>query len=520
MQSLQLQNESLVEIATFLIRRWSERENTTVEFSDRVNTKTRLHENRVILTPIEKRIGNEFQRYRQFRTSLWYESMRIKFCKKILSNDHAFGFILNTMETVRVEQLGRKLWKGMDEEIIFNYAYMLVGRPQLHTVYGKARIVEAFYQYFMFGTIKGEMQPSHFERVKKASDFAKKIVDESIRKKYDTEGLEKKVVEIIKILDIDSLLTIPVSLPFMKVGMALSEEELLKFLTIISKNKEGDFGKIDPKSALSGENIYDEYKVILDEKKKNEKKGLGPKSIGVQIPTVTNIDETIIYDMNLINNLKIKFKELKSGWKEQHHISGDEFDEENYIEGHEPFFTDIKKLIKSKIIILLDHSSSIASDALEYKKATLALCEVLAYLKVKFAVYAFNTHNRDIVCWLIKPDNMKWNNISAKRLAQVVANGSTPLAEVYGKMFQTLQSKRPDIFLTLTDGEPSDPDAVRNMTKSFKRLGINMVALGLGPNTIRATTIANNLKHLGYEKTMAVSRLRDIPSKVISILDV
>ncbi len=520
MQSLQLQNESLVEIATFLIRRWSERGNITVEFSDRVNTKTRLHENRVILTPIEKRIGNEFQRYRQFRTSLWYESMRVKFCKKILSNDHAFGFILNTMETVRVEQLGRNLWKGMDEEIIFNYAYMLVGRPQLHTVYGKARIVEAFYQYFMFGTIKGEVQSSHFERVKKASDFAKKIVDESIRKKYDTEWLEKKVVGIIKILDIDSLLTIPVSLPFMKVGMALSEEELLKFLSIISKNKEGDFGKIDPKSALSGENIHDEYKVILDEKKKNEKKGLGPKSIGVKIPTVVNIDETIIYDMNLINNLKIKFKELKSEWKEQHSISGDEFDEENYIEEHEPFFTDIKKLIKSKIVILLDHSSSIASDALEYKKATLALCEVLAYLKVRFAVYAFNTHNRDIVCWLIKPDNMKWNNISAKRLAQVVANGSTPLAEVYGKMFPTLQSKRPDIFLTLTDGEPSDPDAVRNMTKSFKRLGINMVALGLGPNTIRATTIANNLKHLGYEKTMAVSRLKDIPSKVISILDV
>jgi len=233
MQSLQLQNESLVEIATFLIRRWSERENITVEFSDRVNTKTRLQENRVILTPIEKRIGDEFQRYRQFRTSLWYESMRVKFCKKILSNDHAFGFILNTMETVRVEQLGRKLWKGMNEEIIFNYAYMLVGRPQLHTVYGKARIVEAFYQYFMFGTIKGEVQSSHFERVKKASDFAKKIVDESIRKKYGTEWLEKKVVEIIKILDIDSLLTIPVSLPFMKVGMALSEEELLKFLTII-----------------------------------------------------------------------------------------------------------------------------------------------------------------------------------------------------------------------------------------------------------------------------------------------
>jgi hypothetical protein len=47
-----------------------------------------------------------------------------------------------------------------------------------------------------------------------------------------------------------------------------------------------------------------------------------------------------------------------------------------------------------------------------------------------------------------------------------------------------------------------------------------MVSLGLGPNTVRATTIANNLKHLGYEKTMAVSRLKDIPSKVIGILNV
>ena len=125
-----------------------------------------------------------------------------------------------------------------------------------------------------------------------------------------------------------------------------------------------------------------------------------------------------------------------------------------------------------------------------------------------------------MVCWSIKPENVKWNNLTAKRLAQIVANGSTPLAEVYDKMFPILQAKRPNIFLTLTDGEPSDSDAVRKMTKSIKGLGINMVAMGLGPNTIRATNIANNLSHLGYEKTMAVSRLKDIPNKVIKILDV
>ncbi|NWJ29488.1 VWA domain-containing protein [Marine Group I thaumarchaeote] len=519
MQAIQLQNESIVEIATFLVRRWSEEDKMIVEISDKMETKTRLNEKKVIMTPLEKRIGDDFQKYRQFRTSLWYEAMRVKFCKKILSNDHAFGFILNTMETQKVEQLGRKIWKGMDNEIIFNYAYMLVARPQLNSVYGRARIVEAFYQYFMFGAIKGEIQSSHFEKIKKATEFAKKIVKKAIEEKYDANLLEKNVSEIVKILDIDSLLTIPVSIPFMKTGMALSEEELLKILKIISKNKEEDFGSADSASVLRGDNVYDEYKVLLDENKKMENKGLSPDAIGIQIPPTKNVNETIIYDMNLINRLKIKFKEWKYGWKEQHHRFGDEFDEESYIEGHEPFFIDIKKSIKTKIVILLDHSSSIASDALEYKKATLALCEVLAFLKVKFAVYAFSTQNRSVVCWSIKQDNVKWNNITAKRLAQIVANGSTPLAEVYDKMFPMLQSKRPDIFLTLTDGEPSDPDAVRNMTKSLKGLGINMVALGLGPNTVRATTIANNLRHLGYEKTMAVSRLNDIPSKVISILE-
>ena len=510
----------MVEIAAFLARRWSEKDNVIVEISEKVETKTRLRENKIILTPLKKRIGNDFQKYRQFRTSLWYEAMRIKYCKEILSNDHAFGFILNTMETQRIEQIGRRIWRGMDDEIIFNYTYMLVARPQLHTVYGKARIVEAFYQYFMFGAIKGEIQSSNFEKIKKASVFAKEVVKKAVEQKQDTKWLEKNVSVIIKILDIDSLLTIPVSLAFMKAGMALTEEELLRVLKIISKNKEGDFGSVDPASVMRGNNVYDEYRVLLDENKKMENRGCASEIIGIQVPSTSNVDETVIYDMNLINGLKMRFKEWRTNWKEHHLRTGEEFDEESYIEGHEPFFTDIKKSIKTKIVILLDHSSSIASDSIEYKKATLALCEVLAFLKVKFAVYAFNTQNREVVCWSIKPENVKWNSTTAKRLAQIVANGSTPLAEVYDKMFLVLQSKRPDIFLTLTDGEPSDPAAVRNMTKSFRGLGISMVALGLGPNTVRAITIANNLRHLGYEKTMAVSRLKDIPNKVINILDV
>ena len=63
----------------------------------------------------------------------------------------------------------------------------------------------------------------------------------------------------------------------MKAGMALSEEELLKVLKIISKNKEGDFGKVDPKAIIRGDNVYDEYQVLLDENKKTENKGLATR---------------------------------------------------------------------------------------------------------------------------------------------------------------------------------------------------------------------------------------------------
>jgi len=162
MQSIQLQNDTLIDIATFLVRRWSGKENVTVEFSKIRQNETRLKEKRVSLIPNEQHYGNDFQKYRQFRASIWYEAMRLKHCQKILSSDHAYGFILNAIETRRIELVGTKVWKGMVEELIFNYTNMWLSRANLGSIFGKARTVEAFYQYFLFGDIKGEIQPSQF----------------------------------------------------------------------------------------------------------------------------------------------------------------------------------------------------------------------------------------------------------------------------------------------------------------------------------------------------------------------
>lgn len=519
MHSLRLRSDTLLEIGTFLVRRWSGKEGITVGIVDQKEVQTKLRENKVLMFPLERYQGTDLQKYRQFRTALWYEAMRIRHSSKILSNDHAFGFILNTLETRRIETIGRKFWEGMDEEIIFNYGFAWLYRPLLNSLYGPARNVEAFAQHFLLGDIKGEIPQSAIEKIQRATKISEEAVKEAVEKKYGTDWLEKKVSEIIKILEIDPLLTIPISMPKISSGIAMSEEDFVKTLSKVAKYKEIDFGELDPKKVMEGKQVFEEFRVLLEEAKKSENKGLSTEVVGINIPTATNVDETKIYDIDLINNLKAKFKEWKSGWKEQHAVIGDEFDQETYMEGHNPFIIDKKVAIKTRIVILLDHSSSIAEQEVQYKKATLALCEVLDFLKVKFSVYAFNTEQKQVICWLIKPENLQWNNTAAKRLAQIKANGSTPLAEVYDLLLPTLRSKKPDIFLTLTDGEPSDPDAVRSMMMDFKLIGMKMVAIGVGPETEDAITIANNLRRLGYERTLAVSRLNEIPKRVLSVLE-
>ena len=198
---------------------------------------------------------------------------------------------------------------------------------------------------------------------------------------------------------------------------------------------------------------------------------------------------------------------------------GDEFDAEAHADGQAPFLADARRSIRTRVAILLDHSSSVSAVQSEYKKAALALCEVLAYLRVPFSAHAFSTADRAVTCWQVKSGAQGWGSACAKRLAQIEANGSTPLADVYARMLPLLSSgRRPGVFLTLTDGEPSDPDAVRSAIRAFRAAGTGMAAIGFGPDTVRATAIASNLKGLGYDRTLAVSRLGDIPGKALAVI--
>jgi len=50
MQSLHLRNDTLLEIATFLVRRWSEK-NISVGVSGQKEIQTKLKENRIVMLP-------------------------------------------------------------------------------------------------------------------------------------------------------------------------------------------------------------------------------------------------------------------------------------------------------------------------------------------------------------------------------------------------------------------------------------------------------------------------------------
>ncbi len=536
LDNIHIRNDVLLEIATFLSRRWSDSTESTIHISREGKISTSLDKKRITLPGLDYFYGNIFQKYRQWRTLLWYESVRLKYSYKIFDTDVVFGFVFNILETKRIEILGLEEWKGMIKEIIYYEGLSWHNKPLLNSLHGKNKVLEAFSQFFLTGYIKGELYGGENERVIKASDYAQNILREYIRnfklnnKTFDQikdqKWLEYETRQIIKILQVDSLMSvppIPIIMPKSKIGLSMKQEEVLSQIEklVRIKNKEIEIEKLK-KEIVQGDDINEEFRIIVNESKKNDNKGYeSTENLSIAIPDNTGVDENAIYDFDLINKVKTALKEWKSGWKEKYDFSGDEIEIENYIEKQSKIFISDKKIaINVKISVLLDLSSSIEDNEIEYKKATVALCEGLEYLGIKFSIYAFNTESRMVKCWVIKPPTARWGSIYARRLMQVKPIGGTPLAEIYKILQPSISAFKPDIFVTLTDGEPSDMDAVRSVVLSYKRSGVEMIAIGLGSDLGDAIGIGHNLKYLNYQRILTLSkkRLQDLPKKVLGLL--
>ena len=497
----------VAEIATFLARCWSNDPNVVVSFSRSAHASGGT----IYVPSIESLGGKPLDRYRQMRVSIWHASMKRRLSRREMSGDHAFGFVLNVLEVRRAERIGLQQWRGMAGEVIFNYAFQWMYRPLLNSVYGRPRIAEAFLQHFLFGDVKGDITERQLSSVARASAVAKAAVDAAVS--GDDDALEDAVPNILCELELDPITTIPIAFPWSRPNMPLDPDDLKDAI----KRVTGTMGAPQRAPVITpSSQVFDEFESLLGKMPGGEELVRD----GISVPSCEDVNEAEIYDYELIARLKTKFRDWKSKWTEARAAVGDELDVESYIEtdARSPFVTDSRRESSADVMMLLDHSSSIATVQVQYKKAALALCEVLAQLRARFSVYAFSTFSKSVVCWEVKRATQRWDSTCARRLTQIAANGSTPLAEVYSTMRPVLDSERPETFLTMTDGEPSDPRGVIEFVVGMRRAGVRMAALGLGADVVRATAIADNLKRLGYERVLAASRLSDIPGKVLGIL--
>src|ERR671928_2156128 len=223
-----MRNDVLLDVATFLSRRWSGNSRIVISLTSDKMPTAKPDKNQIVLPIIDYFPGTDFQKYRQWRVALWYESMRMKHSSKVLSNEHAFGFLLNTLETKRIEIIGLREWEGMANELMFNESISWMSRQLLNSIYGRYKIAEAFSQYFLTGYLKGELFGGELDKVKRATDYANEIVKEAIDNNYDTMWIERHIPTLIKILELDPLVSIPILSPRTRVGASLNQSDMLK----------------------------------------------------------------------------------------------------------------------------------------------------------------------------------------------------------------------------------------------------------------------------------------------------
>ncbi len=514
-----MKQEVLLDIATFLLRRWSENKDMVVIVHSKKDPMINAQKNEVRLPDLNAYYGSDFEKYRQWRVSCWKQSMRIKHSNKFLSSDYAHGLLLNCLEDKRIEQLGILDWPGMRNEIIFNEGISSFYEPLWNDLLpGPYRILFAFSQYLRTGWVKGDVDPNVLAMVEEAAEFAHSIVEESIRNGHKTDWLETHVPKLLKMLGVDALLTIPGFRP--KRGLMSVELEMSKLIhKVLMVRKIKDADEI-VKTIIDGKDVRSEFEQLKRETRKVIKSpSLEMADIDISIPEGIDVDTSSLYDNDLINKLKAEFRSWKTGWVEQHGTAGEEFDVETYVEkSSRPFFLDLKIRFKANVAILLDHSSSVSDMELPYKRATVALGKSLDYLGANSLVLAFSTEEKKVKCWLIKPVELKWTNLCTARLARVRASGGTPLAEVYESIRSLIERFKPDVFLTLTDGEPNDPGAVRDIVLKLRQDGVNMVSVGIGRNITEAVRIAKKLKNLSYNRSVTISDLHEMPKKVLYLL--
>jgi hypothetical protein len=525
--------EALLPIAQFLGRAWSGKNIKVVIGKELLKTPRTYSDIIELPSPSKFPVKGLVESYRLWREALWHEAMHQYFGIPKLKHEAIYQnymLVLNAVEDYKIEVFGIREYPGMKREIEFTTAiyYSFAKKPR--------DVLEMYIQLLLYKAVKDiDIIP---QNVVKAVNYTIDAVGKGI----DSKTIAEEVCRILGVKQNDySRHEEPINYTVWdKDKIKMNDLDDIVKNWLMDKQKineelgegkgEGERGEIEEeredldekvKGILSaGEDIEEEFELIEAENERIEKMRKEVAStVKVVLPSQLNVDESKYYDYELITHLKSQLQKLKRGWKELHSSSG-EFDVESYVSRQSKVFIDEERLKVGgyKILILVDHSGSIHGYHHDYKKACIAFSEALSSLNIPFSIYCFNTFKKYINVYLVKSFNEKWTRMNAKRLAQIRADGGTPLTEVYRTLKPIIDRiKGNSYFITLTDGLPNDRDTCREIIKKLKGK-CRMYAVAIGFRMEDAVRLAENLEDLGYDRYVALDDVKKLPTKVLKLI--
>jgi hypothetical protein len=488
-----------------------------------------------------------FDKYRVYRVGVWHEASHVRFTPLQLfdalkeQKDSVVRELINVIEDRRIEELGVKEWTGYLPERIYQQAYGYALRPSVDLIQDQSkRRFEAFLQRLLIGKWKGKLDQAEAELVEKAAQKVEQELQELEKKKASDLEISEAVINLAEsvktMLDIQSPPTRRTDSDsaweetFTKhFGEGVSPEEVEKGMEEFfkakkreAKEKERTDGKTKP-TEVTEEDVEAAKRgtaEVMSEYEKIQKEEKPDPTILEWVPVASQGPLQEYKDARFISAMNTYLQTWREGYKEFTGKSGSRFSVDEYIKHKdEPFVTRLKKSVKGKkILILADFSGSMSSNEDDYKKAIISSLTVLDSIGCNLGFFTFGGEPAyGDGFFVVKTfEQPKLTNTHLAKIAALEASyGCTPTDDAYEKLATYVQKHRPDVFITITDGIPDNPNRTEEMVKKLKN-HTRMVAYGIAPKDPQK--MAERLKGFGYHSSFAVANVHEIPPKLVNLI--
>ncbi|MEM4727640.1 MAG: vWA domain-containing protein [Candidatus Bathyarchaeia archaeon] len=501
----------------------------------------------------------EFDRYRIYRHGNYHESLHVAHTPKPLFKglDVAQPIIkevVNVLEDRRIEDIGVKQWPGAKSEREHTQAYAYALRPNVAEIWrqgeklSRSRQVderekgeglkayarfEAFLQRMLIGKVKGKLPSPWMEKVEEVAQRC----EEELRRLTPSEDAKLSEDEISEgVRNLASYVYRELELYTARLEKREGE----------GRGKEGGERRVDEGDEWT-KTFRPDYAKDKDKKKIREDmrkfkggKGKGSDEVEREWEEIKSGEEpsdpvdsqflllpasgdpTPYRNRRFMDRMARALEDWMKRKKMIRGESGTKFSVREYIRSRKekPFLTPLEKTVAGrKVLMIADFSGSVGDVQEQYKTALVSASEVFDKLGVKTALFGFGGVEGipEMVFYKVKGfEDPKWTSTHAARVAALRAGGNTPTSSAYLGLEPYIRRHRPDVTVTITDGDPDSVEGTMDAVRRLKR-ATQMVAFGIEEKP-GATKVGEMLQRFGYHKTLSVDDLHELPERLVRLI--